>query len=374
MKIGITCYPTYGGSGIVATELGIYLARAGHEVHFISYAIPFRLNRYQDNLFFHEVEVLDYPVFQYPPYSLALASKLVEVAEFADLDLIHAHYAIPHATSACLAKQILEREKLRVVTTLHGTDITLVGQHPSFKRTVQFSINHSDGVTAVSEYLAKETYLAFSIEKEISVIPNFIPTSFLKLQDKPVKVRNLKANDTLTICHISNFRPLKRVKDIVQIVERLRNRFPVHVLMVGDGPERSIVEHLVHEKGLTKQFTFLGKQDSVIDILEKSDLFLLPSGDESFGLAALEAMACGVPCITSDAGGLPEVNIDGETGFVVPVGQIDRYVQAISLLHSDEALRLQFAKNAKEHAFKNFHPDLITPQYLAFYQKVLQAE
>lgn len=374
MKIGITCYPSYGGSGIVATELGIYLARAGHEVHFVSYAIPYRLNQYQPNLFFHEVEVLEYPVFQYPPYSLALASKLVEVAEFADLDLIHAHYAIPHATSACLAKQILGGEKPKVVTTLHGTDITLVGQHPSFKRTVQFSINHSDGVTAVSEYLARETYQAFSIEKEISVIPNFIPTTFLNLQNEPVTPRSLKADEPLTICHISNFRPLKRVQDIVLIIERLKNRFPVHVYMVGDGPERSIIEHLIHEKGLSEMFTFLGKQDSVIEILKKSDLFLLPSGNESFGLAALEAMACGVPCVTSDAGGLPEVNIDGKTGFVVPVGQIDQYVRSISLLRSDEALRYQFAKNAKEHAFKNFHPNNITPKYLTYYENVLKAE
>lgn len=374
MKIGITCYPTYGGSGIVATELGIYLAQAGHEVHFISYAIPYRLTQFQPNLFFHEVEVLEYPVFQYPPYSLALASKLVEVAEFADLDLIHAHYAIPHATSACLAKQILNNGKLKVVTTLHGTDITLVGQHPSFKRTVQFSINHSDGVTAVSEYLARETYLAFDIRKEIKVIPNFVPTRFLPLQNEPVKQRKPNNDDPFTICHISNFRPLKRVKDIVLIVERLKNRFPVHVYMVGDGPERSITEHLVYEKGLSGQFTFLGKQDSVIDILKKSDLFLLPSGNESFGLAALEAMACGVPCVTSDAGGLPEVNIDGKTGFVVPVGQIDQYVRSIILLHSDEALRYQFAQNAKEHAFKNFHPQNITPHYLAYYEHLLKGE
>ncbi len=374
MKIGITCYPSYGGSGIVATELGIYLARAGHEVHFISYAIPYRLTHYQPNLFFHEVEVLEYPVFQYPPYSLALASRLVEVAEYADLDLIHAHYAIPHATSACLAKAILNSKKLKVVTTLHGTDITLVGQHPSFKRTVQFSINHSDGVTAVSEYLARETYAAFSVEREISVIPNFIPTSFLPLQNEAVKSKKPKKDEPFTLCHISNFRPLKRVKDIVLIVERLKNRFPVHVYMVGDGPERSITEHLVHEKGLSKHFTFLGKQDSVIDILKKSDLFILPSGNESFGLAALEAMACGVPCITSDAGGLPEVNLDGKTGFIVPIGEIDQYVQKISLLRSDHDLHYQFALNAKEHAFKNFHPDQITPKYLAYYENVLSSE
>ena len=320
------------------------------------------------------MEVLEYPVFHYPPYSLALASKIVEVAEFAKLDIIHAHYVIPHATSACLAREILGNKRLKVVTTLHGTDITLVGQHPSFKRTVQFSINQSDGVTAVSEYLAKETYLAFSVEKNISVIPNFIPTRFLKLQNEPVKIRHLHPDDPLTICHISNFRPLKRTRDIISIVERLKELFPVQVYMVGDGPDRSIIEHLIHEKQLTAFFSFLGKQDSVIEILSKSDLFLLPSENESFGLAALEAMACGVPCITSDAGGLPEVNIDGKTGFIIPVGLIDQYVNAISLLRKDEALRQQFAQNAKHHAFKHFHPHKITPHYLNFYKQILNLE
>ncbi len=374
MRIGITCYPTYGGSGVVATELGIYLAQAGHEVHFISYAIPYRLNQFQKNLYFHEVEVLEYPVFQYPPYSLALASKIVEVAEFVHLDIIHAHYVIPHATSACLARDILNQQRLKVVTTLHGTDITLVGQHPSFKRTVQYSINKSDGVTAVSSYLALETRQAFDIEKDIKVIPNFVPTAFLPLESQPVQVRKLKKDDPLILCHISNFRPLKRVKDIILIVERLIRRFPVLVYMVGDGPERSLIEHLIHEKNLEQNFVFLGKQDLVIDILKKSDLFILPSENESFGLAALEAMACGVPCITSDAGGLPEVNLDGKTGFVVPVGQIDEYVQKISLLRSDADLRNHFAQNAKKHAFENYHPQNITPLYSDFYQTVLNLE
>ncbi|APF18402.1 N-acetyl-alpha-D-glucosaminyl L-malate synthase BshA [Caldithrix abyssi] len=374
MKIGITCYPTYGGSGVVATELGIYLARDGHEVHFISYAIPYRLNRFHKNLYFHEVEVVDYPVFQYPPYSLALASKIVEVAENVQLDIIHAHYVIPHATSACLARDILEDGSLKVITTLHGTDITLVGQHPSFKRTVQHSINKSDGVTSVSEYLAMETRQAFTITKDIHVIPNFIPTNFLELQDKPISIKKHTPDEPFIICHISNFRPLKRVKDIVLIVEQLVRRFPVLVYMVGDGPERSLVEYMVHEKNLKQYFTFLGKQDRVSDILLNSDLFLLPSESESFGLAALEAMACGVPCVTSDAGGLPEVNIDGKTGFIVPVGQIEQYVRQIQMLRFDPELREQFAINAKKIAFENFHPDNITPLYLNFYEQVLNRE
>ncbi|WP_456443120.1 N-acetyl-alpha-D-glucosaminyl L-malate synthase BshA [Caldithrix abyssi] len=374
MKIGITCYPTYGGSGVVATELGIYLARDGHEVHFISYAIPYRLNRFHKNLYFHEVEVVDYPVFQYPPYSLALASKIVEVAENVKLDIIHAHYVIPHATSACLARDILEDGSLKVITTLHGTDITLVGQHPSFKRTVQHSINKSDGVTSVSKYLAMETRQAFTITKDIHVIPNFIPTNFLELQDKPISITKHAPDEPFIICHISNFRPLKRVKDIVLIVEQLVRRFPVLVYMVGDGPERSVVEYMVHEKNLKQYFTFLGKQDRVSDILLNSDLFLLPSESESFGLAALEAMACGVPCVTSDAGGLPEVNIDGKTGFIVPVGQIEQYVRQIQMLRFDTELREQFAINAKKIAFENFHPDNITPLYLNFYEQVLNRE
>ncbi len=372
MKIGVTCYPTYGGSGVVATELGIALSRAGHEVHFISSAIPYRLNQYQKNLFFHEVEILEYPVFQYPPYSLALTSKIVEVAEFAHLDLIHAHYAIPHATSACLAKEILGTQSFKVITTLHGTDITLVGQHPCFKRTVQFSINKSDGVTAVSQYLADETYRTFTIEKEIEIIPNFIPASFLNLQNVPPPRRKFKKDQPITLCHISNFRALKRVGDIVSIVEQLINQFPVLVNMVGDGPERSKIEHQIQEKGLRAHFTFFGKQDSVMDILKNSDIFILPSENESFGLAVLEAMACGLPCITSDAGGLPEINLDGLTGFIVPVGQIELYIHYISLLRKDENLYHQLATNARQHAFQNYHPGKITPLYLEFYQKVLE--
>ncbi|NOX88059.1 MAG: N-acetyl-alpha-D-glucosaminyl L-malate synthase BshA [Calditrichaeota bacterium] len=371
MKIGITCYPTYGGSGVIATELGKKLAEMGHEVHFISYALPYRLNRFQKNLYFHEVEVLHYPLFAYPPYSLALTSKIVEVAEFAKLDILHAHYAIPHATSACLARDILGNSKLKIVTTLHGTDITLVGKHPSFKRTVQYSINKSDGVTAVSNYLAKETCAIFNINQEIRVIYNFLHGDLENQSVQSRKFKDRKESDPFILCHISNFRSLKRVRDLIPIVERLKDKFPVKMYMVGDGPERSVVEHLCHERKLCDHFVFLGKQDSVVDILNQSDLFILPSEHESFGLSALEAMACGVPCVTSDAGGLTEVNIHGKTGLIASIGNIDQFVEHISTLLSDPQLRQKFSENARKSALKNFSSKKIVPQYVSFYEEVI---
>ncbi len=371
MKIGIVCYTTYGGSGVVASELGKYLLEMGHEVHFISYALPYRLTRFQKNLYFHEVEMYEYPLFTYPPYSLALTSKIVEVAEFWNLDIVHAHYAIPHATSACLAREIYNNHHLKVITTLHGTDITLVGKHPSFKRIVQFSINRSDGVTAVSKFLVEETCDTFDIENDIEVIYNFIPGEFLNEINRPLNFNRHDQGQPFILCHISNFRPLKRVEDLVPVVEALSKEFPVHMYMIGDGPRRSVVEHMVYKKGLQNIFTFVGKQESVKEILTKSDLFFLPSGHESFGLSALEAMACGVPCITSDAGGLKEINLHGQTGFVVPVGDINGIIEAAAQLLQNSAMRETFAQNARQHAFEHFHPQKIVPRYLNYYKKVL---
>ncbi len=371
MRIGITCYPTYGGSGVVATELGKKLAALGHNVHFISYALPYRLNKFQSNLFFHEVDVVKYPLFEYPPYSLSLASKMVEVVEYENLDILHAHYAIPHATSAYLAREITKRSELKVITTLHGTDITLIGQHPSFHSVVRFSIEQSDGITAVSEFLRDETCRTFDIQKEIKVIPNFVPDDFLGTHSSEHVKSCFKIEDEFIITHISNFRPLKRTQDIIEIMRHLVKKYPVKLLMVGDGPDRSAVESRCRELGLCAHILFLGKQDNVADILYASDVFLLPSEHESFGLAALEAMACGVPCVTSNAGGLVELNKDGETGFTAPVGDIPAFVSAIERLIEDKVLWEKLGKNAREYALSEFNADKIVQRFLTFYEEVL---
>lgn len=371
MKIGITCYPTYGGSGIVATELGKKLAQLGHEVHFISYALPYRLNRFQSNLYFHEVEVSNYPLFEYPPYSLSLATKMVEVIEHARLDILHVHYAIPHATSAYLAREMSEQHDLKFITTLHGTDITLIGADPSYKKIVRFSIEKSDGVTAVSNFLREETRETFQVKNPIKVIYNFIPDDFLTAPKQSRAEECFGRGKKFILTHISNFRPLKRVHDLIPVLQQLVPEYPVKLLMVGDGPERSAVEHMCRSKGLGDHFQFLGKQDNVAEILSASDCFILPSEHESFGLAALEAMACGVPCVTSDAGGLPEVNINEQTGFVCRVGDTNGYAQSVARLIEDKALHRRMGENARTHALDNFSADKIVPRYLDYYSQVL---
>jgi len=348
MKIGITCYPTYGGSGVVATELGMKLATLGHQIHFISYALPYRLSKFTTNVFFHEVNVLQYPLFEYPPYSLSLAQKMAEVIEHEDLDILHVHYAIPHATSAFLAKEIIEKKDFKFVTTLHGTDITLLGSDPSYLKIVKFSIEKSDGVTAVSKYLADKTYDTFDISNEIEVIPNFVPDKFLELDISNKKKSCFRTNGEIILTHISNFRDLKRVTDLVYVMEKLIKRNKVRLFMVGDGPDRAKMEQLCRELNLCDYITFLGKQESVEDVLNATDVFLLPSAEESFGLAVLEALACGVPCVTTNAGGLPEVNVHGVTGFNVEIGDIAGFAEHVEMIIRDKDLMGKFSLNARE--------------------------
>ena len=372
MKIGIVCYPTFGGSGVVATELGKALADHGHEVHFITYSQPARLDFFSENLFYHEVTVSKYPLFDYPPYELALASKLVDVVSYEQLDILHVHYAIPHASAAYMAKQILASNGIHipVVTTLHGTDITLVGKDRTYKPVVTFSINQSDGVTAVSQDLKNDTCKFFDIKKDIKVIPNFIDLNrFQHKAQNHFKIA-IAPNEEKIIVHTSNFRKVKRVPDVVKIFAKIVEKIPAKLLLAGDGPERSEVEQLVRELNLKDSVRFLGKLDAVEEILSVSDLFLLPSETESFGLAALEAMACKLPVISSNAGGIPELNIDGVTGFLNEVGDIDGMAaNAIHILENQERLDA-FKARALAHA-KTFDIALIMPQYEAFYQEII---
>lgn len=373
MKIGITCYPTFGGSGVVATELGKALAKRGHEIHFIAYALPQRLDHIEENVFFHEVSVNTYPLFEYPPYSLALTSKMVDVVKFEKLDLLHVHYAIPHATSAILARQILADHGIHVpvVTTLHGTDITLVGQDASYLPVVTYSINQSDGVTAVSDYLRRVTHESFRIESQIEVIPNFIDSAHFRRLNKSHFRQALCPNGEKVIAHVSNFRPVKRVQDVVHVFARLQGMgIPCKLLLVGDGPERAPAEHLARELGVHADIRFLGKQEPVEEILSIADLLLLPSGSETFGLAALEAMACEVPVVSSDIGGLPEVNVDGVTGFLCPLGDIEALAEASRKILTDEALHAGMARAARERAVSEFDVERIIPQYEALYERV----
>lgn len=372
MKIGMVCYPTYGGSGIVATELGKYLAKLGHEVHFVSYALPSRLNEYFDNVFYHEVKVLDYPLFEYPPYSLALASKLAEIVRYQRLDLLHAHYAIPHATSAYLAREILKNEyPLKVVTTLHGTDITLVGRDPSFMEITRFSIEQSNGITAVSNYLREKTIEIFGIKEPIEVIYNFIE----ELPDQTKKCQDLRRRiapaGEIILSHLSNFRPVKKVEDVIEIAYRVMQVRPAKLIMIGDGPERSRAEAKARELNISDHVHFLGKQDNIYLLLSSSDVFLMPSRLESFGLAALEAMSCGVPCVTSDSGGLKELVKNGVSGFTAPVGDIDRMAQLVLQIVKDQKTWERMSTSCREYAFKNFHANKIIPQYLNLYKKVV---
>ena len=373
MKIGIVCYPTFGGSGVVATELGKALANEGHQVHFITYSQPARLDFFSANLFYHEVSVRDYPLFDYAPYESALASKLVDVVRFEQLDVLHVHYAIPHASAAFMAKQILASYGIHipVVTTLHGTDITLVGKDPTYKPVVTFSINQSDGVTTVSDDLRKDTYNHFDITKDIKVIPNFIDFSRFSLQAKDHFKKAIAPNNERILIHTSNFRKVKRTSDVIRIFEKVQAVIPSKLLMVGDGPERAYDEQLCRSLNIGENVRFLGKQDAVEEILSVSDLFLMPSESESFGLAALEAMACKVPAITTNAGGLPELNVDGFCGYMSNVGDVVAMAaNAISILKDDETLR-QFKENAFTRA-QDFDLKKILPFYVDFYREVIE--
>ena len=372
MKIGIVCYPTFGGSGVVATELGKALAANGHQVHFITYSQPARLDFFSENLFYHEVSVSKYPLFDYPPYELALASKLVDVVRFENLDILHVHYAIPHASAAFMAKQILATYGIHipVVTTLHGTDITLVGKDPIYKPVVTFSINQSDGVTAVSQNLKEDTYKHFDIESDIRVIPNFVDMQRFSLKPKNHFKIAIAPNNERIVVHTSNFRKVKRTQDVIYIFEQIRKVVPSKLLMVGDGPERVYCEQLCRDLKICSDVRFLGKQDAVEEILSVCDLFIMPSESESFGLAALEAMACKVPVITSNAGGLPELNINGVTGYMDPVGDVDAMAKHAIEILGDNLRLSQFKENALNRA-KEFDLGLILPVYENFYKEVL---
>lgn len=373
MKIGIVCYPTFGGSGVVATELGKALADEGHQVHFITYSQPARLDFFSANLFYHEVSVRDYPLFDYAPYESALASKLVDVVRFEKLDILHVHYAIPHASAAFMAKQILETYGIYIpfVTTLHGTDITLVGKDPTYKPVVTFSINKSDGVTTVSQNLKEDTEKHFEITNEIKVIPNFIDFNRFSLKPKDHFKKAIAPNNERILIHTSNFRKVKRTGDVIRTFEKIQKRIPSKLLMVGDGPERAYNEQLCRELGICEHVRFLGKQDAIEEILSVSDLFLMPSESESFGLAALEAMACKVPAITSNAGGLPELNIDGFCGFMSNVGDVeDMAAKGIQILENDEVLQ-RFKENAFIRA-QDFDLKKILPVYIDYYNQVIE--
>jgi N-acetyl-alpha-D-glucosaminyl L-malate synthase BshA len=373
MKIGITCYPTYGGSGVVATELGIELAARGHEVHFISYAMPIRLSATNERIYFHEVEVTTYPLFDHPPYTLALATKMIEVAEVASLDLLHVHYAIPHSVSALLARMMAAPRKLPFITTLHGTDITLVGNDRSYLPITRFSIEESDGVTAISHYLRDRTVKEFEIKRPIEVIPNFVNCDLYKRSDDE-KLRAQWAPDGEPILmHLSNFRPVKRVTDVVEIFARVREKIPAKLVMMGDGPDRGAAEYIVRSKCLTRDVFFLGKQDRVQEKLGLADLFLLPSDLESFGLAALEAMACEVPVIATNVGGLPEVVTHGVDGYLIPARDVETGARfALQILMLPDRGRAM-GQQARINARREYCSNDVIPQYEAYYQKVLCA-
>jgi N-acetyl-alpha-D-glucosaminyl L-malate synthase BshA len=373
MKIGIVCYPTYGGSGVIATELGKGLAMRGHKVHFITYAPPARLEHFHENIVYNEVRFADYPLFDYPPYETALASKLVDVVKYEKLDILHVHYAVPHASVAYMAKKILISEGIYIptVTTLHGTDITLVGKNPVYEPVVTFAINKSDGVTAVSESLKKDTYENFNIQKDIKVIYNFIDFDRFKKTNKDHFKKAIAPNGEKILIHVSNFRKVKRVEDVVYIFERVVKNIAAKLIFVGDGPERQNVEMLCRQLGLCDHIRFLGKQDAVEELLAIADLFIMPSASESFGLSALEAMACEVPVISSNAGGLPEVNIHGLTGFLSNVGDVDDMAKnALTIIENDEIhqkFRAAALANAQLYSLEN-----IVPHYEEYYRQIIE--
>ncbi len=374
MKIGIVLYPTFGGSGVVATELGKALAEQGHEIHFITYNQPVRLGSFTKNLFYHEVNVAEYPLFDYPPYETVLASKLVDVVKNEKLELLHVHYAIPHASAAYMAQRILESQGVYIpfITTLHGTDITLVGRDPSYEPTITFAINASDGVTAVSESLKRDTYLHFGVKRDIEVIPNFIcPDHYLPKPEKDFR-NEYAPNGEKIITHISNFRPVKRVEDVVRIFKLISDALPAKLILVGDGPDRYRVEQLCRQLKTCQNTHIIGKLKKPEEVLNISDLFLLPSQSESFGLAALEAMACGVPVVSSNTGGIPEVNMHGVSGMLSDVGNINQMAEhAIHILENEERLQT-FKTNAKERSY-HFSVKRVLPMYVDLYSRVLAA-
>ena len=377
MRIGITCYPTYGGSGVVATELGIELAAMGHEVHFISYSQPFRLSGRDKGIYYHEVPVSSYPLFEFPPYDLALASRMAEVAELNELDLLHVHYAIPHSVSALLARQMLavRGRRLPFVTTLHGTDITLVGLDRCYLPITQYAIQESDGVTSISSYLKEQTVEHFGVTREIEVIPNFVNCNvYAPIKDEARRAearKRLAAPDEAILMHLSNFRPVKRVVDVVKIFARIVQEMPAQLILVGDGPDRSAAEWLAHDLGIQARVHFVGKLESVNELLPLADILLMPSELESFGLAALEAMACKVPSIATRVGGVPELIDDGVTGLLYEVGDVEGMsLGALSLLKDRE--RLNAMRDAgRKTAQKRFCSTLVVPHYVRYYEKVL---
>ncbi|MBS3913285.1 MAG: N-acetyl-alpha-D-glucosaminyl L-malate synthase BshA [Bacteroidetes bacterium] len=373
MRIGIVCYPTFGGSGVLATELGKALAVKGHEVHFISYSQPARLDIFSENIFYHEVSFLKYPLFDYAPYETALAGKIVDIVKTVSLDLVHVHYAIPHASAALLAKMILKDHgyTLPVITTLHGTDITLVGKEATFEDVVCWSINNSDAVTAVSESLKQDTYQHFDITREIEVIPNFIDFDRFNKKAKDHFKKAIAPNGERILVHTSNFRKVKRVEDVVEVFCKVAKKIPSKLLLIGDGPERSHIEKMAREMDCFERITFLGKQEAIEEILSVGDLFLLPSATESFGLAALEAMACEVPVISSNTGGIPEVNIHGVTGYMSEVGDVeDMAANALKIISDDETLAT-FKRNALLQA-KKFDLNIILLEYEKLYRRFLK--
>lgn len=378
LRIGIVCYPTYGGSGVIASEIGMGMAKRGHRVHVIAASMPRRLDRYLANVFFHEVEMRDYPVFISPPYAIGLASKIVEVSTYEKLDLVHVHYAVPHATSAYLASQVLGGKAPKIITTLHGTDITLVGNDRSYLPITRFSIEESNGVTAPSTYLKHATYdkLNLSSEQPIEVIPNFVDTEMFRPSPSAADLtpcfRKSKDSEPVLV-HVSNFRPVKRISDIIEIFSKVNAEVPCRLLLIGDGPERSGAEALVWEKQLSDRVRFLGKLESFVEVLQGSCVFLLPSESESFGLAALEAMSCGLPVVASNAGGIPEVVAHGETGFLSDIGDVEEMAANVLSLLKDKNLSKKMSEAARKRATEYFSYDRLITQYEEYYMKILGA-
>ena len=370
MRIGITCYPTYGGSGVVATELGKALVQRGHEIHFISYSLPFRLTHYHERIFFHEVAMVEYPLLEHPPYAIALAAKMSEVGAQAGLDIFHVHYAMPHAVSAYLARAILGEGRPKIITTLHGTDITLVGNDRSLFPMTRFALEQSDGITSVSRYLRGQTYRVFDISKTVRVVPNFVDTQrFIPARGQHLR-EHLAPRGERILAHLSNFRVVKRVPDVVRVFATVRATMPSKLLLIGDGQDRPVAMELAETLGVERDIIFLGKQDDVESLLATADLFLLPSQEEAFGLAALEAMSCGVPVIATTVGGLPEVVEDGKTGFLLPPGDVDGMARAALDLLNDPPRHAEFRAAARERAVTLFDTNLVVPQYEAYYGEI----
>ncbi|MFQ5657757.1 MAG: N-acetyl-alpha-D-glucosaminyl L-malate synthase BshA [Candidatus Methylomirabilales bacterium] len=370
MKIGITCYPTYGGSGAVAAELGIQLSRRGHQVHFVSYALPFRLPSFQQNLFFHQVETMSYPLFEHTPYTITLAAKMADVAQAEGVDLLHVHYAIPHAVSAFLAREATGG-RLNVVTTLHGTDITLVGTDPSLRSITRFAIDMSDRVTAVSSYLQQKTFETFEPRRSIQVIPNFVDSSRFHPGERDAR-HGFASSGERVLLHLSNFRPVKRVSDVIQIFARVRREVSSKLIMVGDGVDSPTAQQLARDLKMEKDVFFLSRQQDIPNLMNLADLFLLPSELESFGLAALEAMSCGVPVIATRVGGLSEVVEDGVTGLLYPVGDVEGMAQGALRVLTDEALHRRMAQAARQRVLDHFDAHRIIPQYESLYEELME--